>query len=272
MLENKIERLENEIQTLSRAVFRGGAGVSTQGGQVIRPSATLDAGTADLQVRLTQLETQLRQLTGQIEEIRHLATQANSRLDKMQVDVETRFQGLNTALAPTTAPAASSTPTTSPAPTPAPEPQVLGTLKVSKDANDSSVYVATNDANADYETAFGFLRAGDYVAARAMFAAYMTKHPDHRLVSNARYWVAETYYAEGNFEEAARGFASAYQDFPEAAKASDNLLKLALSLQALKRDDEACVTLDQLLNGGVEVSSSVRTRAQSERDALQCGA
>ena len=62
-LTNRIKRLENELQTLNKAVYRGETPPP--------PAASFSGGVANPaagEIRIQQLETELRDLTGQIEE------------------------------------------------------------------------------------------------------------------------------------------------------------------------------------------------------------
>lgn len=55
-MQNRIKRLENEIQTLSRAVYRGEKPPAGVGGGL--------SGGADAEIRLQQIETEVRGLRG----------------------------------------------------------------------------------------------------------------------------------------------------------------------------------------------------------------
>ena len=90
------------------------------------------------------------------------------------------------------------------------------------------------------------------------------------MASNARYWLAETYYVENDYEDAAREFAVAYKKDPKGSKAQDNLLKLALSLKGLDRDKDACVALAQLDKEFGITNSAVVQRGAKERATLAC--
>ena len=50
-----------------------------------------------------------------------------------------------------------------------------------------------------YNYAFSLLRKADYNNAGAAFQEFVKKNPDDPLVSNARYWLGETYYVQTQF-------------------------------------------------------------------------
>jgi tol-pal system protein YbgF len=107
-LIDRIDRLQREVQTLQRAVYRGenpppaepaplATGVGTAGSGELETTAA-----ARLALRLSQLETQMRELTGQIEESNHRQTQLREQIDKLAADTDLRLRQLeqNAGLAP----------------------------------------------------------------------------------------------------------------------------------------------------------------------------
>ena len=89
-LKNRIKRLENEVETLSRALFRGEkppAG-SFSGG------ASDAAAQADLEIRLTQLESELRNVRGRMEEQNFEMRQLKEELERVRGDLELLIQDL----------------------------------------------------------------------------------------------------------------------------------------------------------------------------------
>lgn len=93
----RLKRLENEIETLSRMVYRGEtppAGASMAG------ETGGNAAIANFELRLNQIEATLRDLTGRIEEQGHADRQIQERLDRVlgeldrrMMDVEAQVRG-----------------------------------------------------------------------------------------------------------------------------------------------------------------------------------
>jgi tol-pal system protein YbgF len=121
-----------------------------------------------------------------------------------------------------------------------------------------------------YDTAFRKIRDQDYEGAEAAMAEFVRRWPKHELASNASYWLAETHYVRGNFEQAVKGFAATYQTYPKGSKSEDTLLKLALSLAALSRNDDACTTFDQLQAEFPRMNPNNKRRMEQERQTLGC--
>src|SRR5262249_32483171 len=118
---------------------------------------------------------------------------------------------------------------------------------------------------------FGLLRQANYEQAEKAFKAFIDKNPKEKpLIENAKYWYGETLYVRARFGEAATAFADAYQQNPQGPKAPDNLLKLAMSLGALDKTQDACTSLGELKARFPNAPANVRSRATEERAKLKC--
>ncbi len=297
----RMTRIENEIDTLSRAIFKG---ETPSPGSMAAPVA----GTADLENRLSQIQMDVQALTGKVEE-------QSYEIQKMK-DVERRMAVLEAQLAatqngtgltttvvpgaahgggmatvsPGQAPSAYTYSDTAPkesaeldenftlegdpnapAPNTAPTAGQLGTIKTTVDADGQVVAMPATPAG-EYEHAFKMLRNRDYAGAQTAFDAFIKAHPDHALVPNAMYWLGETYYVQNRFPEATRVFAEAYQKYPKGSKAPDNLLKLGMALAGQGKTKDACVALAQLKKQYPAGAAPVLTRGDQEIERLKCNA
>lgn len=273
-LTNRLSRLENEIQTLSRQVYRGEAPSSSGGaGGGGAGGAPLPGNLAgDFEIRLSRMERDVQVLTGKYEEAVYGITQLRERLEKLNGDLDFRFQQLesrqtgaagNGAAKPGNEPAPSS-------PVAAPGKDKGKPGPSAGEGAQGAALPSGANAQEKYDHAFGLLRQADYVRAEQAFTAFLSQHKDHALAGNAQYWLAETFYVRGKYNEAAIAFAEGFQRYPKSAKAGDNLLKLALSLAQLKKKDEACLTLGQLGTRLPDAPAAVKRRADQERKNLGC--
>lgn len=262
-LSGRIGQLENQIQTLSRAVFRG----DVPPPQFNEPAPVNAAATATLEVRLNQLESQIQELTGQIEQQQYKMNQLEQKLNSstaVAVDApplqparpQTDYS--DTEVIPTyTAPSAA-------------EPTVIAPARPVP--NTSAAAAAFDGMSADqlYEKSFVDIRDGNYDTAELGFKTFLEKYPDHSLASNAHYWLAETYYVRADYTQAAKLFAQGYQDYPESSKSADNLLKLGLSLGKLGNKEDACLSLQQIKTQFPDESGPVMRRTDQEMKNLNC--
>ena len=232
---------------------------------------------AMLETRIQSLEEQLSRMTGQIEQSQYQARSAQERVQRLEEDMNTRFRMLEDSRA--------STDTTDVAP--ATDDSFLGnnaraadtaaTLNASQ--NDTSRLGELTSGSTDpvgspadaYDQAFKLIRDNDYDAAEVAMRNFLTRWPKHELSSNASYWLGETFYVRGDYKTAAKSFAETYQKYPQGSKAEDTLLKLGLSLAALKRTADACTAFDQLDSEFPNMSPTTRRRMEQEREQLACG-
>jgi tol-pal system protein YbgF len=274
-LMNRLNRLETEVDTLNRQVYRGGGGPVPLTGQSSGAAAgDLASGlAADFEVRLTRLERELQLLTGKYEETVFGISQARERLDAMQSDIDYRLSEIESRLSGGDAGAPS--PAGSAGRADAPAGGDAGPPARSSDTGTRTASAGgslpTGSAQEKYDHAFGLLRDADYPKAEAALQQFIAEHPDHALASNARYWLAETYYVRQKYREAAVAFAEGYQMNPKGSKAPDNLLKLGMSLAAMNQRDDACLTFDQLAKEFPDASAIIKRRADQERERLGCG-
>lgn len=294
-LADSVERLERQLQTLERTVYRNapapdGSGATT--GSV--PPAAL----SQLQITSDSLEEQMRRLTGQVEKLEFQVRQLNERMDRLVADVDFRLRELEDANG---VPQASRGGGEQVAPTVPQSPgdvtvrgeggsQVFGTLTESQmraagvnpggetgatapDGQPAATNVSLPDGSTQdqYNYARQFLLKRDFVNAEQALAAFVEANPEDELAGNAQYWLGETFYVRNDFQAAAQAFAKGFQRYPDSSKAPDNLLKLGMSLSQLDLRDDACITLKKLRVEYPNAPTSIVQRADREIGRLQCG-
>ncbi|MGM0574448.1 MAG: tetratricopeptide repeat protein [Myxococcota bacterium] len=79
-----------------------------------------------------------------------------------------------------------------------------------------------------YERAMEKFRAEDHAGARELFETILVDHSDHDLADNALYWLAETAYSKGKWQQALAWFQDVILRYPEGNKLPDAMLKSAL--------------------------------------------
>lgn len=299
---NRLSRLENEIETMGRAVYKGEnppAGSVSMGGDA--------AGNAETVVRLQQLETQISDMNGKLEEKDHQINQLQEQLQRLTEDMQMRLGDLEKGGASGAGSFTSGSSSTGQynanpinngtvdqeggmhyqqripdnasssgdgyqwssgsssegaAPSGSTEKQ-LGTI------SEGGSKPSSDAAAAAYENAFSLLKSARYDEAEAEFKTFLSAYPDHTLSGNAKYWLGESYYVRGKFSDAARVFAEAYQQNPKGPKAADNLLKMGMSLAGMDKKQDACVALGQI-NKEFANSGPVLRRADQEMKRLGC--
>jgi tol-pal system protein YbgF len=122
----------------------------------------------------------------------------------------------------------------------------------------------------EYDLSYGYVLTGDYSLAERSFRAWLQNFPDHELVLDARFWLAESLYQQSKNREAANEFLGVYKGAPQGRKAPDALMKLGVSLAALGEQDAACATFSEMTNKFPDASPILSDRLARESKKAGC--
>ena len=257
--DDRLRRIESQINALQRAVFPGGderffePEITPQSNpvQTTTPQPTTSALT-DVLARLDAIEQQLARLTAATEVNENALTAVETRLDAL----ETRgISGGTSASAGSTgsssgpsgvipvpgdgedtaelAPVEESDTQVAEGPTPARVEAVQGIAKP-----------ATGDEGDDeYVYGFRLWDAGFYPEAQQQLAMFVERYPDHWRTTYGRNLLGRAFLDAGEPRAAATHFFDNYQADSSAARAPDSLLYLAESMIALGDTRRACIAL-----------------------------
>lgn len=209
-LERNVKNLRGEVSAIK------GEPVGVEGGTVRR---------TDTVARLEELAAETRMIQGQIEENNYRLSELSQRLDETEMKVA-RLLGepvrpggtvprIPSAAVPPTVPGGAPpggsppSPQLPAAPSPGP-PTTQGPVPAPE-----KVY---KDALTDYTK-------GNYDLAIKGFQNYLTYYPKTSLVSNAQYWLAESYYSQGKYPEAIREFDKLIKTYQGSTRVPSAMLK-----------------------------------------------
>ena len=308
-LKQRVEQLEEQlvdmqvvVGTLESLARGGGVASASPAAQGEAPSY----GSGADGVRLDGLETQVRALAAQIEQLTEQVRVMNGQprrsdagevvpgapagaapighADAGRFGSTTVTAGTGDAIggllendgpgaAPATGTSATGVPATG---TPAAgQPPAGGPASAAPGAPQLAAVPPANSADAGnakqlYETAYGYLMQRDYGAAQSAFEDFLTRYPSDSLAGNAQYWLGEAHFVRGEYKAAAGSFLKGYQNYAGNARASDSLLKLAMSLDRLGQKDAACSSYAELTTRFPDAPENVKNRAKAERQRIGC--
>lgn len=234
MMNDKLVRLENDVNALQRKIYK-----SQQDSNVTASAEVVPQNLDSLYNRITQQESVIQELTSKVEKLEFEQKQLLDKLNKINADNDIRFSMIENKQASST-----------------------------KEAESKPVS-SKNDQKA-YDEAYNLMKKGDYVAAEASFLAFMKEYPKSKFVGNANYWLGETYYARGLFEQAVGVFADGFTKYKNNTKAADNLLKLGLTMNKLNKKQEACTAFKSLPTEFPKAPKNLKDRASAEAKKLLC--
>lgn len=189
---------------------------------------------------LEGVRAEVRRLRGELELSQHRVTELEATTGVVRDEADIRLEGLGTRLAQLEAILGLEMPATAVS-----ETQPTG----AEDAAPPLVPLAADSGNPDDLIALAgeHLAAGRAPAARAVLARYIDENPQSPRVLEARFQVAETWFAEGAYQQAVL----AYEDVVQADTASQwaprSMLRQGECFQALGRTDEARLFWEDLV-------------------------
>ena len=235
ILMDKVERMEAELSLIQRKLYQAPVIEEKTSSSV---KADAPANIDELYSQIDAQNQLIQELTQKVEKLEFDLGNLNEKLDKINADVDFRLTEV-----------ANQKPTES--------------TPVSTETKNS------NDKEA-YDNAYAFLKKGDYEKAEQAFLKFMQDYPDSSLVGNANYWLGESYYARGQYAEAAGLFADGFTKYKNNTKAPDNMLKLGLTMKSLNKKAEACSAFNGLENEFPKANEALKKRAKEEAKALKC--
>lgn len=266
-VEQRVNRLEQELRAVQRRVFPGGRAQFVE--PEIRPQTTVPTETApsstalsNLTARVDALEAQLRTLTNQVEEQGFRTRQVEQQLNQLRTDLQARLDRLEPARPATTPePAAENPPAqTTEAPTESP-------AETAPPAE-----AAPQSAEQAYNEGYRLWNAHRYAEAAQALEAAATRYPDTRWTSWMRNLQGRALLDDNKPATAARVFLANYQGNQHGERAADSLFYLGESLTRLNRRPEACRVYDELAQVYPNMRAFIRDRLPQARTAARCGA
>ncbi|MDG1438302.1 MAG: tol-pal system protein YbgF [Emcibacteraceae bacterium] len=252
----RLTAIEKQLNAIQRRVFTPGSrfesadDAPTNGNAPVIsnvPTGGEGALMADINIRISELEMQIRQLTGQLEEANFKVNNLTGQLETLQKDNEFRFGEIERGGASGGGVAVSSP---------------NGSVNIM-----SPAVAANATPKQKYDRAYGFVSNANYDKAEIGFLEFLEQHPDDELAGNAQYWLGQTYYARGNYNEAARTFLVGMQKYSESPKAPAYLLKVGMSLNLMGQKKDACDVYRDLSTQFPNSTENTRLRPTEERKA-----
>jgi TolA-binding protein len=272
--EQRINRLERQVEQMQRQVFPRGRPADTAG-FAGEPAAT-QSSVVTLDQRLDAVERQMADMLRQAEENNHRLQTIQADLAKLRSDQEQRIgaleQRLNDAAAAGTAvtqPAAEPTPkptspkppkgTTATAATPAPAPAAASAAPEGDPGEDA------------YTEGFHLWEAGNYDQAINALRAFTSAYPKHRRVSYANNLIGRALLDKGQPRAAAEALLANYRSNPSGERAPDSLYYLGQALMKLGQPTQACKAYQELdAVYGAKVRPDLKKLESDAKTQAQC--
>lgn len=253
--EQRIDRLERQVNEMQRRVFPKGKPADTAG-FADDPAAT-QSSVLSLYQRLDALERQMADMLRQSEENGNRMRSLEAGIGQLRNDEDQRIstleQRINAAAAPAAAaPAATETPPpqTSPArPKTKPSQQPSKTAEAvpaNSDALLAETPPATDPGEDAYTQGFHLWESGQYDEAISTLKTFVAAYPKHRRVSYANNLIGRALLDKGDARSAATALLANYRNNPGGDRAPDSLFYLGQALMKLGQPSQACRAYSEL--------------------------
>ncbi len=245
-LRNQNELTQFELKTLQKNLDQQLGELKSQ---IHRSLTTPTVSVKSMETAPT--ETQLGQLKSNFQKLEQQITKTNNRLDELARVVEE--PQLRTPEVPVIEPAA---PVIEPAvpvveseapPIEPEQPQAI-LQPEEKPSLIEPAGLPDEDEYAAYSKAMGALDRADYIRLRDNLTRFLQDYPEGDYADDANYWVAESYYAEGDLEQATVYFTQLIENYGDSEKREPALLKIAYIRLNKKQWEDARKILERLKN------------------------
>jgi TolA-binding protein len=261
--EQRIDRLERQVNEVQRRVFPKGKPADTAG-FADDPAAT-QSSVIGLNQRLDALERQIADVVRQTEENGNRLRSIESGMTQLKSEQDQKIQALEQRLSEATAAAAAAPAATEAAPpaattttppkakpkTGSKPPKTAEAESAPAPASDSgdegSETAAATDPGEDaYSQGFHQWEAGQYDEAISTLKSFVSDYPKHRRVSYANNLIGRALLDKGDARAAATALLSNYRGNPGGERAPDSLYYLGQALSKLGQSTQACRAYDEL--------------------------
>lgn len=251
--DQRIDRLERQVQQMQRQLFPKGRPADTAGFSD-DPAAT-QSSVVTLDQRLDALEKLMSDLVRQSEENGNRLRSLESGLGQTKADQDQRISALEQRMsqAATAAPAETSEPAAAapakPKPTPpkTPPKTSAATPPASGPAPAITASLPAVDEGEDaYTQGFHLWEEGQYDQAISSLKSFSATYPKHRRVSYANNLIGRALLDKGDARGAAEALLANYRSNPGGERAPDSLFYLGQALMKLGQPGQACKAYGEL--------------------------
>ena len=277
--EQRIDRLEKQVQQVQRQVFPKGRPADTAGFSD-DPAAT-QSSFITLSQRLDALERQVTDLVRQSEENGNRLRMLETGMGQLKADQDQRISALEQRMNETATAAPAPAAETPPAVTTAPPRSKPSTTKPTAPPKTADTAAAVSEAPAEaaasdpgedaYSQGFHQWEAGQYDQAIATLKAFTAAYPKHRRLSYANNLIGRAQLDKGDARTAAATLLANYRSNPGGERAPDSLYYLGQALMKLGQPAQACKAYGELdAVYGAKVRPDLKKLENDAKSQAQC--
>ena len=274
--EQRIDRLERQIQQMQRQIFPKGRPADTAG-FADDPAAT-QSSVVSLDQRLDALERQVADLVRLSEENGNRLRNVEGGLTQLKADQDQRIGALEQRMteavsAPVETPATTNPSITTPAkPKTTPPKTSTATPPAGGPETASANGPAVDPGEEAYSQGFHLWEDGQYDQAISTLKAFTAAYPKHRRLSFANNLIGRALLDKGDARGAANALLANYRTNPAGERAPDSLFYLGQALMKLGQPGQACKAYAELdAVYGAKIRPELKKLETDAKAQAQCG-
>jgi tol-pal system protein YbgF len=124
---------------------------------------------------------------------------------------------------------------------------------------------------ADLDRAIEDVKQGRFDQGEDRLRSFLNSYQGSPLTGEALYWMGESQFVRGAYQNAARSYLDGYNSGRGDASAPGNLYRLGVTLGKLGQLNEACLTLREVRKQYPSGPPDVLEQTDAEMGALNCG-
>lgn len=271
--EQRIDRLERQVQQMQRQVYPRGRPADTAGFSN-EPAAT-QSSVVSLDQRLDALERQMADIVRISEENGHRLQSLAADIANARTDQEQRLSALEQRIneAAVRPVPSSGLETTTPVKPPAAKPATKPpSASLSTNAPPAAMATPEGDPGEDaYTEGYRQWEAGNYDGAISTLRAFTSAYPKHRRLSYANNLIGRALLDKGDPRSAAEALLRNYRSNPQGERAADSLYYLGQALMKLGQPGQACKAYAELEAVYPKARPELKNQVQEGKTQAQCG-
>lgn len=187
---------------------------------------------SDLLIQIQSITTEFQRLTGQFEEAQYITEKSSTELSETRESLTTKIKELELSVADLKKKIETVE-------------EAIKADKAKKLASDKNTQRTTiKDKYLDAYQAFKDGRTGE---AREKFTSLLNDYPENEYSDNARFWIGESYYKDGSYEDAILAYEELFKKNADSDKVPGAMLKQGLAFYALKEKKTGQLILEKLV-------------------------
>ena len=107
--------------------------------------------------------------------------------------------------------------------------------------------VLTDSERLAYQESFELIRQGNYEAAQIAFSNYIKSYQGSSFIDDAKFWLAESFYAQGNYIKALEIFENIHSQHPKSEKIMESILKSGFCYYELGNFEKSLTIFKQII-------------------------